>query len=203
MPLLVALIKRPVLGAARKWVVIWSGFMVTMSALSLYFALQHQNNHWMSYAFNPVAAALILWALSWWQTGRRPAIVIRLLIPTIIIAWVPIVVLLEDTKSFSLLGEPLVGMVVLVTAIYTLAARTLRETRSLTEQDWFWAAIGIAVYHGAVVGFHPVSYWLLQTRPQLVIRAMEINALVEVTALLAIAWGMTREASTIRINRGS
>ena len=203
LPLLAAAVRRHKLGVPRKWILLWCGFLTSMSALSLVLALQGRNNHWMQNVVTPIAAGLVLWALSWWQASRRAALAIRLMIPLVVIAWIPMVTLVEEAQSFSLLAEPFVGMVVLATAIYTLASRTLWETGSLSQQDWFWAATGVALYHGAVVGLHPASYWLMKTHPHLVVRALELNSLIEVVAFLAVAWGMTREGSPLRIRTAS
>jgi hypothetical protein len=197
LPLLVAAARRPTLGLARKWVLIWCGFLITMSGLSLFLALQGLNNHWLHYVVTPIAAGLVLWALAWWQLTPLARLTVRLLIPLVAIAWVPIVLTIEHTQTFSLLAEPFAGLVILAAAIYTLAARALREHGNVVSQDWFWVATGVAFYCGAVVALPPASYWLLDRHPQMVVRAYQVKALVEVLAFLAIAWGVTRQSSAV------
>jgi len=198
LPLLVALIRHQELGKARKWILIWCGFLVSMSALSLILARANQNNHWMSYVLTPVAAAMVLWGLSCWQPSAQPTLAVRVLIPLLILAWIPIVLLVEDTRKFSLLGEPFAGLVVLIAAVYTLAARTLRETGRIPRQDWFWATTGIAIYHGTVVALHPTSYWLLQKHRELVVQVLQAKSVVEIVAFLTISWGMVLPPSPAR-----
>ena len=195
LPLLAAVVRRPSLGRARKWVLLWSAFLVALSGFTLALALQRRNNHWLRYFITPVSTALILWALAWWQLTPLAVLAIRLLIPLLVIVWVPIVLTIEDTQTFSLLAEPFAGLVILATAIFTLAARALRESGTLARQDWFWVTLGVALYYGAVVALPPMSYWLWERHPELVVRAYQVNALVEILAFLAIAWGVTRERS--------
>ena len=197
LPLLAAAVTRPVLGPARKWVLCWCAFLVAASAFTLVLALQGRNNHWLRYVGTPVATALILWALAWWQLTPLARLTVRLLIPLVAISWVPIVLTIEDTQTFSLLAEPFAGLVILAAAIYTLAARALREHGNLVRQDWFWVTTGVAFYCGAVVALPPTSYWLLERHPQIVVRAYQVKALVELLAFLAVAWGVTRPASAV------
>ena len=201
LPLLAAAVRRPSLGPAGKWVLVWCAFLVALSAFTLALALQGVNNHWLRYVVTPVSTALVLWALAWWQLTPLAALTVRLLIPLVVIVWVPIVLIIEDTQTFSLLAEPFAGLVILAAAIYTLAARALREPGSVTSQDWFWVASGVAFYFGAVVALPPTSYWLWEQHPQLVLRAYQVNALVELLAFLAIAWGVTRDRSALIIGR--
>jgi hypothetical protein len=196
-PLIVAAIRRPSLGPARKWVLWWCAFLVAASAITLVLALQDRNNHWLRYLGTPAATALALWALAWWQLTPLATLAVRLLIPLVLVVWVPIVLIIEDTQTFSLLAEPFAALVILAAAIYTLAARALRETGSMTSQDWLWVTLGMAVYYGAVVALPPTSYWLLERHPQLVVRAYQVNAVVEMLAFLAIGWGMTRDRSAL------
>jgi hypothetical protein len=198
LPLLVAAARRAALGPARTWVLVWCGFLVAMSGLSLFLALKGLNNHWLHYVVTPIAAGLVLWALAWWQPAPWPRLAIRLLIPLICLAWLPIVLLIEDTQTFSQLGEPFVGLVIMSAAIYTLVARALRETQSVSSQDWFWIAVGIAIYHGVVVALQPASLKLLGRHPHLVVRALQVKALVEILAFLAISWGIVRPGSLLR-----
>ena len=104
LPLLAWAIWRPALGPARRWVLAWCGFLVTASALTLLLALAGQNNHWMHYLVTPSAAAFVLWSLAFWQHSSTAALAIRLLIPLLVAAWIPIALALEDPETAPTFG---------------------------------------------------------------------------------------------------
>jgi len=167
------------------------GFALLTNTIALVLALRAVRNLWMIYVFTPIAAALALWALASWQRTALAALWFRLLIPLLGVAWVAIVLTIEDMQTFSLLAEPFAGLLVLGAAIYTLVARTIMDLSRPMRSAWFWIGIGLAISSAGSIALPPAANWLIRRHPELVMRAYEIKAILEAAAYAAIAWGMT------------
>jgi hypothetical protein len=175
---------------ARKWILVWCAFLLTANLGMLVLAHQRRNNHWLPYIVIPIAGGVVLWALSLWQTSSISRLCLRLLVPVLLVSWVGIVITVENTETFSLLADPVAGLLVLGGAIYTLASRALRETGSLLEKDWLWIGVGLVLFWGTAVALPPMSHWLVGKNPEVVVKAYEVKALIEIVALLAITRGI-------------
>jgi len=189
-PLFVAVFQRARSTAARRTMVVWSALLLVSNALALALALGSHNNHWLQYIVTPLAGMLALLALSYWQLSPVVRLWFCLLIPLLAIAWVTLVVLVEDTQTFSLVAESFAALLVLGAATYTLVLRSIRERGSLFQQDWLWIGMGLAVYSGVAIALPPVAHWLLTKSRTLVTRAYEAKAVFESVAQLAIARGV-------------
>jgi hypothetical protein len=190
LPIVAGAMARRELTRPRRWIMAWAGFIAVANLATMILALSNRNNHWINYLATPVAGALALWALSHWQKPSLASLSMRLAVPLLGIAWIGIVVLVENTKTFSLLAEPFAGLLVLGAATYTLISRAFTEAGNLLQQDWFWVAIGLALYSGIAVALPPTSYWLLARHPDLVVKAYEVKSALEILALLLMARGM-------------
>lgn len=198
LPLAAAIVRRPALTPVRKWILVWCAFVIVANAVSLYFALESVNNHWLNYVATPVSWMLALWSLSWCQKSQLAAMWVRLLVPLLAVTWVGIVFAIESLQTFSLIAEPFAGLLVLGSAIYTLASRAVSERESLVRQDWLWIAAGLAIESGAAVALPPMAHWLISKHPTLVIRAYEIRGIFSAVALSAIARGVTCPTSPLK-----
>jgi hypothetical protein len=190
LPVVPALARWKRLDSPQKWIAVWSAFLVASEVTTLLMALQGVNNHWVNYVAAPTAAALVLWALSEWHPsvgGRRT---IRFLIPITLILWIAMIALFEDTKTFSVVAEPILGLILMVAVLATLVARTMQETGRIRDQSWWWISVGLMLTFGITVAFAPAAYILLQTTPELLMRAFEIKAVLNIVAFLLIARGV-------------
>jgi len=176
---------------ARRWVLWWSAVQVAGNLAAMLTARQGLNNHWLSYLLPPIAAGIALRTLSQWQLSPVATLWFRLMIPLLAVTWIVIVILFENTQTFSLLAEPFAGLLVMGAAIYTLVSRAFGESSNVLQQDWLWIATGLALYSGAAIALPPTAHWLLATHPELVVKAYEVKAVLEIVAFLAIARGMT------------
>jgi hypothetical protein len=189
-PLASGLVARGRLTPGRRWVVVWSGVFVVANLGALLLGMQSRNNHWITYVVTPITGALALEAFSTWQTSAIARLAMRLAIPLLAITWVSIVLVLENTNTFSLVAEPFAGLLILAAATYTLISRAFAEPGSLFRQDWFWIAVGMALYAGMAVALPPTAHWLLARHPELVAQAYQIKAAAEILALVLIARGV-------------
>ena len=171
LPLLGGVLRAGRLPPGRRWFVFWSAAITAANVAALALALQNRNNHWLNYLSTPIAGAIALWALSYWQIRSLPTLSLRLLVPLLGMTWIGIVLRFENTQTFSLLAEPFAGLLIMAATVYTLIARAFAETADLFKQDWFWICVGLALYSGVAVGLPPTSHWLLARHPELVVKA--------------------------------
>lgn len=198
LPIVTAAIRRRPLAPAHKWVIGWCGLLVLGELVALTLALQNRNNHWLDYLITPIAAALVLWAFSFWQTTPVATLSFRILVPLLGITWVGMVLLVEDTTTFSLLAEPFAGLLVTGGAVYTLISGAFRETGNLLKQDWLWIGLGVVLVWGSAVALPPTAHWLLSRHPELVVRVYQVRALIQIVAFLAIARGILCPIAALR-----
>jgi hypothetical protein len=129
LPLLAALRYGKTLPRARRWIVLWSGTLFLWDGAALLMAQQQRRNLWLSYGFAPIAAAIVLWALSLWQHHPVARLTYRSGIPIFVIVWIGLVIGIEDTAIFSLFAFPFEGVVLLVASLFTVVARASRSSR--------------------------------------------------------------------------
>ena len=189
-----AAVRRPQRGA-RLWILAWSGVLISADALQLWLALHGVRSLWVGY-IGTVAGALVLWALSYWQTGPTGRLTLRVATVLFLVVWVILTVAVEDTSSFSRAGKPMANVVCLVAAAYTLLARSFRSGAELLDQDWFWVSAGLALYFAIWSAVDLMRALLFGPAPELMIRLLEVGMVLNIVAFLAIARGVTCPAET-------
>lgn len=189
-PLLAVVVLRRRPRGASAWILAWTVMLAAEEAVGMWLARRGMNNHWLRYVTLPVGGALVLWALSLWQTRTLARLTFRLAIPAYLAAWTLLVVVVENTRTFSTAAEPLVSVLGLGAAAFTLVARSLEDASGFARQDWFWTCGGLALYFGSVSMLGPLAA-LLGNDPALFARAYEVAAAAKVAAYLAIARGIT------------
>jgi len=190
-----ALVRRPVWGP-RAWVLAWCAVLVAVDAASLWLASQDVRNLWLFNSLTPASVAVVLWALSLWQTGDLTRLTMRIAILPFLLLWTVLTLAFEDTSAFSRAADPMASIVGLGAAAFTLLARSRSASGALLRHDWFWVSAGMALYFGTSSALSPLSALLVREAPQLVIRAYEVKSLLDVLAFLLIARGVTCPAET-------
>lgn len=177
------------LTSASRWVVAWCAIKTAADLLALFLAQRGLNNLWLGYLSTPVLGTTMLWALSLWQ--QQPArLATRIAIPLALVAWLALVVLFEDIRTFSTAGEPLYALLCLAAAVYTLGANAVRESEPLLQRDWFWISTGVALYFGSAATLSILSAILVEPRPDIVVNSYRIKSLLDLLAFAAITGGM-------------
>ena len=189
LPLVAAVVGRQRLTRPRVFVLLWVAIYVVMDAIGVLLARQGINNHFVSTVFIPFQGAVILWALSLWQTRQLARLTIRLLIPFFIVAWAAFTLTIENVRNFSLAAEPVYSMLALGAAIFTLVSRGADATEPLTRQDWFWICGGLAIHFGALAVVLPLAAGLITTNVEVVVRAYTVRAVDNIFAFNCITIG--------------
>lgn len=194
-PLVAAALARQPVRGARACVLAWCGVLVLANGLQLMLALHGLNNLWVGYVVS-AASALVLWALSYWQTGYTARLTLRVATIGFLAVWAFLTLAFEDTSSFSRAAEPMAYLVCLVAAAYTLLTRSHGSGGALLRQDWFWVSAGLALYFGSWSAMGPLSVLFVRGAPDLLKRAYEVQTVLTIAAFVAIARGMTCPAAT-------
>lgn len=184
-----AVTRRPVRGA-RGWIVSWCVALLASQYVALYLGLHHRSNLWVSLTTTPLSTALVLWAVSCFQVSEIARLTVRLALAAALVAWAVLTLLVEGTSTFSRAAEPMIYLICLSAAAGTLLLRSHASHVSLFDQDWFWCSAGIALYFAAWSALGPLSALLVAGAPELLVRAYEVNAVLQIGAMLAIARGM-------------
>src|SRR5690348_10482500 len=86
-PILAGVVRRPRRGDPKAWVMAWCLLLIGANIAGLYMGAHHINTHPLVYGIIPFQGAIILWALSLWQTRQIARLAIRAAIPPFLVAW--------------------------------------------------------------------------------------------------------------------
>jgi hypothetical protein len=190
MPLVVLAFRRSRPRGARAWVTAWVAYGLAIDLVAASFAMRGLPNLWTGYFLMPVSVGLALWALSLWHTNEVWRLTFRIAIVPLLLVWGILTLALEDTSSFSKAAEPMVKLVTLAAAAFTLLSGSLSRRGDLLRQDWFWISAGMVLYFGCGATLGPVSALLNARAPQLLMLVYSVWTLMGSFAFLLIAKGM-------------
>ncbi|MDP3773487.1 MAG: hypothetical protein Q8Q85_04405 [Gemmatimonadales bacterium] len=191
LPALATLLTRSRPRGAARWILAWSLLITLQEGVGIALALNGLNNHWLTYAALPAETALVLWALAEWQTRDVARLTLRLAIPLAITVWGVLLAAVENTSTFSTAAEPLLSVLGMAAAAWTLVDRSMNEAEGgLAGQSWFWTCAGLCLYFGGNSTIGPLAALLGGDRT-LVARAYVLWSVINVVAFLSIARGVT------------
>lgn len=182
--------------APRRWVLVWTGVQVLESGLQGLLSILGVHNLWLVYVLAPVDCGALLWALSLWQIDDVARVAFRLAIAASGVAFYVLAAAFDRASTFSLAALPMVQLVSLAAAAYTLVARSRVTRGDPLQEDWFWVCAGMALLFGVDAMLGPLSRLLLVSDPGLFRRAYQVNAVLTSVAFLAIARGIACPIAT-------
>jgi hypothetical protein len=189
----VAAVRRPS-GGARRWLAGWSALLAAVDGTQLVLGLKGVHNIWLSYVAT-AGSALVLWALSCWQTNDTARLTLRAAVVPFLVVWAVLTLFVEDTSTFSRAAEPMGDLICLAAAAYTLLVRSFRSRGDLLRQGWFWGSAGLALYFGIWSAMGPLGALLVRGAPQLLVLAYQAAMALNIVAFAAIARGVTCRAA--------
>jgi len=195
-PLAAALIARRPQRGVRALILAWCALLLVVDSVTVWLALHGIHNLWLFSFLAPFSVAVVLWTLSHWQTGDLTRLTMRLAILPFLLVWTVLTLAVEDTSTFSRAASPMASIVGLGAAAFTLLARSFVSQGDLPRHDWFWVTGGMALYFGASSALGPLSALLVASAPQLLDRAYELKAGLDIVAFLLIARGVTCPTET-------
>jgi hypothetical protein len=189
LPIIVAISARTGFQGARRWIAVWFAMGLGFDIVMVYLGSQGINNHWLGYAATPAMGVLALSAMATWQRDDLARVAVRLMMPLSLVTWLALLVAVEDADSFSRVTEPMYDLVCLAVAVLTMGVRGLREEDPLLRQDWFWFCAAFALYYGASAAVAPLGALLVDSRPDLIVRALTMEAVLDIVAYSLAAIG--------------
>jgi hypothetical protein len=181
---------------ARRWVLAWCALLLVVDCVSGWLGSRGVHNIFLFNLVAPASVAVVLWALSRWQTGDLSRLTMRLAIVPFLLLWTVLTLAVDDSSTFSRAANPMANIVGLGAAAFTLLARSFALQGDLPRRDWFWVTGGMALYFGASSALGPLSALLIATAPQLLGPAYELKAGLDIVAFLLIARGVVCPTET-------
>jgi hypothetical protein len=189
-PLVAWAVWRPRLRGARAWVLAWCALLVAVDALSLLSWGRNVHDLWITYLATPVEVTLLLWAFSLWQKREFPRLTMRLVIVPFVLISVVLLLTFENTSAVSAALKPMGSLVALGAAAFTLFARGAGARHGMLRADWFWISGGTALYFLAAGIVGTASALSAGGAAALAVGVYEVQAVVNLTAFLAMARGI-------------
>jgi len=190
LPVLAGLARPSRVTPPRLFIILWCVVGLAGNLVARWLGTQGINTHFLTYAITPVRGALMLWALSLWQTRPTAKLTIRIMIPAFVIAWAVLTLTVEDITNFSAVAEPVYCLLAIGACVSTLIVRAQETTEPLLRQDWFWICAGFIIVLGMTAFLTPMAAALVREHPDVVIRAYMVRGYLNVIAFLVITMGM-------------
>ena len=142
---------------ARRWVAAWCVAFFASDIFQIFISSQQRReNLWFFTIANPIEDALLLYALSFWQTRPLHRIAFRVAIPLVILIYLGIGFAAGELATFKTFSGPFRTLVILSAALFTLLSRAAAEPEGVWQKDWMWATLGMALFYGISVAADPI-----------------------------------------------
>lgn len=172
------------------------GGLLTLFSTSVgtWVARAQGNNLIVGYLFIPVIAAAYLLALAEWQVTFLERVMFRVGLGLFALIYILLATFFENVTHFGQYSHTLYSLVLLIAALWTLGRRSLEQTDGIAlETDWFWAALGLAIYAAATASTAAIGNILLaRERVDLFVKVWNLRAAFVILSFLAISWGVLR-----------
>lgn len=180
-------LSRPVLWVAGAFAISLVGDLV-----GRYVAHRTGNNHMVVFLSGAVTYTILIIGIAEWQVSFVERLTLRIMVIPCLLIYGGLMLLVEDTETFSSYAYPFYTLVVLGASAWTLLRRAFRDTTlPPTRWDWFFVLGGIALETATTVVSTPIAAVLMaRQRVDLVVAVWEFRAACSIMALLVISYGM-------------
>ena len=192
LPIAIAVVRRQLGEPGKAAVVLWllSMLFQTIGERLWTLLVDNTNNLFFGVAFLPLEAAAVLMAVAHWQVRPIARTTVRLFIPLYAIVWALALWRVEDVRGYSVVAAPVLGLLVLASALYALVTRAQQDDEPILRSEWGWILTGIAIHFATDVGYHITGQiGLLHDDMPLLMRISIWKAWISTFALLFISWG--------------
>jgi hypothetical protein len=145
----------------------WFVAFLTISLISgiaeTVYAAMSLRNLWISNLSNPLYIFVALWMFSLWQPGSRRRSIIRYAIAGYIVVWLIEVTVYRRFNEYTLVSQPLMGVMFITLACLTIYHLNRSLERPLLDEPSFWISAGIMLFYGGTLAINLVSNILLRT----------------------------------------
>jgi hypothetical protein len=162
--------------------------------VSRYIALTWGNNHITTYIDGPLMTVCFLAAFREWQVTTRDRRRVGMIGLLFLLGCVALVATIEDIGTFNFGIGPLSSLVLLGVAAWTLLRRaSVIEQTPIDRTDWFWCAVGFAIFGAATALASPLGgLFLDRGRIDLISLTWQIRGAFLICAWALISWGIYR-----------
>ncbi len=148
------------------------------------------NNLDVAKYYMPFEAALVLAALAEWQVQPLARTTVRLCIPLYMALWVVAMWLVERKDDFTYLAGPILGLLVLVAALFAFVSRIQDDDRPVLRTTWGWILPGLAIFFAINVTATLLSAILYEQEQFEVMKQVSyMQSLIYIIATLMVTWG--------------
>ena len=176
--------------APYPWIVSWCVVLIASDALDLVVAYVSGPNLWLAYFTLPIELSLTLLLLAAWQSSAGFRTAYRLAVPVTIAGHVALLLLTERAVIFEIWVIPFSGLIALAGILHTLVHRSLLSRGILTDQDWFWVLLGMALFWATFVPVPAFAQAVLAPRIDWAQSAYIVRSWIKIAAFLLITWGI-------------
>ncbi len=147
----------PVLAAARRQasvdrpmllIAVWCAFLVLENTIGIAWShyIDRTNNLIVPLVALPLEATLVLAALSEWQVQPVARTTVRLFIPLYWVLWAVSFMLIESRTTFSTFSGPVLGLLVLMAALFAFVSHIQQDDEPVLDSAWGWILPGLAIF---------------------------------------------------------
>lgn len=190
LPFVVVLLHWKGASEARRWIALWCLTFFVSDVIQGALALSQGVNLWIFIYIEPVEDALLLWALSHWQTRPVTRIALRIAIPLVIASYVTIALVAGELESYKTFSGPFRALIIMLWTAFTLVSNISQSPERVWSRDWLWTTLGVLLYFGLLVVTEPIIAAMPPDRVDDMIRVYNVRALGDVFAFILIWRGM-------------
>ena len=148
------------------------------------------DNLWIFIYIEPFEDALLLWALSYWQTRPLTRITLRIATPLFIASYVGLAILAGEQNTFKTFSGPFRALIIMGWTAFTLISNVARAPERVWSRDWLWTSLGILLYFGLFVVTDPIVAAMPPDQINNMMRVYDVRAIGDVFAFILMWRGM-------------
>ncbi|MBK6485268.1 MAG: hypothetical protein IPF98_00035 [Gemmatimonadetes bacterium] len=175
---------------ARQWIALWCVAFFLSDALQLILSMAFGTNLWVFIYISPVEDALLLWALSHWQTRPVTRMALRIAIPLVIASYVVIAIIAGELESYKTFSGPFRALMIMTWTAFTVVTNIATAPERVWARDWLWTCLGVLLYFGMFVVTEPIIAAMPRDQVENMFRVYNVRAIGDVVAFILIWRGM-------------
>lgn len=175
---------------ARKAIAMWCLAFFVSDLVQLQVTLMYGENWWIFIYIEPFEDALLLWALSYWQTRPLTRITLRIATPLFIASYVTLAIAAGEQDTFKTFSGPFRALIIMGWTAFTLITNLARSPERPWSRDWLWTTLGILLYFGLLVATDPIVAAMPRDQIENMKRVYDVRAIGDVFAFILMWRGM-------------
>jgi hypothetical protein len=175
---------------ARKAIAMWCLAFFVSDLVQLQVTSLVGDNLWIFIYIEPFEDALLLWALSYWQTRPLTRITLRIATPLFIASYVGLAILAGEQDTFKTFSGPFRALIMMGWTAFTLISNLARSPERVWSRDWLWTTLGILLYFGLLVVTDPIVAAMPRDQIENMMRLYDVRAIGDVFAFILMWRGM-------------